>query len=417
MGKTITGIVLAAAIVGFAVFAGYRAYQHHKKQSEQQTVKPEKKVVVNMVMASRMTMRDERRFSGSTKAWSDFKVEPKVSGKLLRLHFDIGDKVKRDALIAEIDDREFRQNVLEAEANLEYAKAKLLEASGVANLKRNEYKRRKALIELDAISRSDFEQAESEMNAQLATEKMCQADVKRNEALLAHAKLTLSYCKIYAKWSKDDGDIRYVGDRYLDEGTLLTVNTPILNIVQLSKIKANVSIIERDFPFLRVGQQADVETDAYPGVIFRGKIAQIANTLDDKTRSAKAVISIDNKDLRLRPGMFIRVRIILGERKNTQVVPLNAIVQKDDKSVVFQNVDGKAVMTEVKIGLQNLEYAEIVSPVLKYPVATVGNHLLSDGIPVQVSELSREQMSKEKVKQGEAAKKKAQAEKKAADKK
>ena len=97
----------------------------------QQDYKPVKKVVVNMAMPTRKTMRDERRFSGSTKAWSDFKVEPKVSGKLLRLHFDIGDKVKRDALIAEIDDREFRQNVLEAEANLEYAKAKLLEAQGV----------------------------------------------------------------------------------------------------------------------------------------------------------------------------------------------------------------------------------------------------------------------------------------------
>ena len=74
-------------------------------------------------------------------------------------------------------------------------------------------------------------------------------------------------------------------------------------------------------------------------------------------------------------------------------------------------------MTEVKIGLQNLGYAEIVSPVLKYPVATIGNHLLTDGTPVQVSELSREQMAKEKVKKGEAARKNAKAEKKAVDKK
>lgn len=397
MGKKITGIVLVAALVAFGVFAVVRVLEHQKKQAMQQDYKPVKKVVVNMAMPTRKTMRDERRFSGSTKAWSDFKVEPKVSGKLLRLHFDIGDKVKRDALIAEIDDREFRQNVLEAEANLEYAKAKLLEAQGVAKLKRNEYERRKALIELNAISLSDYEQAESELNAQIATVKMCQADVKRYEASLAHAKLTLSYCKIYARWGKGE-DVRYIGDRYLDEGTLLTVNTPILNIVELSKIKANVAIIERDFPFLRVGQYASVETDAYPGEIFHGKIAQIGNIMDDKTRSAKAVISIENKDLRLRPGMFIRVRILLGEHKNAQVVPLSAVVQKDDKSVVFQNVDGKAVMTEVKLGLQDQEYTEIISPVLKYPVATIGNHLLTDGTAVQISELSRAQMAEEKMK-------------------
>ncbi|MBR2427108.1 MAG: efflux RND transporter periplasmic adaptor subunit [Lentisphaeria bacterium] len=410
MGKKITGVVLAVLVIGFGVFAGIRAYEHHQKQTMQEAAKPVKKVVVNIAMPTRKTMRDERRFSGSTKAWSDFKVEPKVSGKLLRLHFDIGDKIKRDALIAEIDDREFRQNVLEAEANLEYAKAKLLEAQGVAKLKRNEYERRKSLIELDAISLSDFEQAESEMNAQIATEKMCQADVKRYEALLAHAKLTLSYCKIYAKWGSGDDDVRYIGDRYLDEGTLLTVNTPILNIVELGKIKANVAIIERDFPFLRVGQVADIETDAYPGRVFHGSIAQIGNIMDDKTRSAKAVISIDNKDLSLRPGMFIRVRIILGERKNAQVVPLNAIVQKDDKSVVFQNVDGKAVMTEVNLGLQDHEFVEVISPELKYPVATIGNHLLNDGMPIQVSELSRMQMAEAKLAEENkknAAKKKA----------
>ena len=111
MGKKITGLVLVAALIAFGIFAGFRVVEHYKKQAIQQNYKPEKKVVVNMAMPTRKTMRDERRFSGSTKAWSDFKVEPKVSGKLLRLHFDIGDKVKRNALIAEIDDREFRQNV------------------------------------------------------------------------------------------------------------------------------------------------------------------------------------------------------------------------------------------------------------------------------------------------------------------
>ena len=402
MGKIITGITALVLLVAFGLYAGYRSYEAYQKNQKMQAGKKVRNVVVNMAEPERKNMTDERRFSGTSVAWSDFTVDPKVDGRLMRLHFDIGDTVKRGDLIAEIDDREFRQQVQEAEANLDYAKAKLWEASEVSKLKKSEFERRKTLIDLSAVSRSDFEQAESEMLSQLATEAMCRADVKRSEAVLENAKLKLSYTRIHAQWHGAD-KARHIGKRFVDEGALLKVgSTSLLTIVELDRIKANVQIIERDYPYLRVGQKADIETDAYPGEVFSGEISHINNTLDEKTRSATAIISIDNKDLRLRPGMFLRVRIKLSEHKNALTVPLSALVQKDDKTIVFQYVDGKAVQTEVQTGLTDGKSVEILSPELKYPVATVGNQLLNDGMAVEISELSRQEMAEKKLKDGKA---------------
>ena len=100
--------------------------------------------------------------------------------------------------------------------------------------------------------------------------------------------------------------------------------------------------------------------------------------------------------------MFLRVRIKLAEHKNALTVPLSALVQKDDKTIVFQYVDGKAVQTEVQTGLTDGKSVEILSPELKYPVATVGNHLLNDGMAVEISELSRQEMAEKKLKDGKA---------------
>lgn len=388
IGRAIAFLVLA----GIAGFAVYRYREAAEKQESKQKGRKKSAVVVNMVMPERRNILDERRFSGTANAWSSYDIEPKVSGKLIRLNFDIGDTVKRGSQVAKIDDREYRQQVREAEANLEYARAKLAEARGTAALKKTEFEREAHLMTMDATSQSSYDQAKSNMESQNATAEMCAADVKRCEAVLENARLHLSDTTIMAEW-RDGDDTRHIGSRYVDEGTLLQVGKPIVSIVEISRVKANVPIIERDYPFLSVGQKAEVSTDAYPGVLFEGTISNIANTLSDKTRSATAVISIVNKELKLRPGMFIRARILLSEHKNAQTVPVNAVLRRNDRDVVFLHVNGKAVLTPVKTGLRTDECIEILSPEIRDPVVTVGNHLLDDGKEIEISELSRLQIS------------------------
>ncbi len=401
MSKKITAFILLLLFASAAVFAIYRYLEAKgKENTTESTRRTAQAVVVNMVNVERKNLQDLRTFSGGTFPWSSFDVDPKVSGKLMELKFDIGDTIKRGDLIAKIDDFEYRQDVHQNEANLEYAKAKLKEAQGIAELRRNEFNRQKAMRQNQAGSISAYETAESTLKAQLATVEMCAADLKRCEAQLANARLKLSDTQIYADWS-DGSDFRHVGERYVDAGSLINTGKPILNIVEIDRIKVRVPVIERDYRYLRPGQIAEICADAYPDRTFTGTVMQVGNTLSEQTRNATAVISIPNPNLLLRPGMFVRVKIILSEHENAQVVPLNAVVTKNGVQGVF-GYDAKSETAEfipVTTGLSDKKIIEITSPELTMPVITIGNHLLEDGKKVAISELSRREIVEKKYRQ------------------
>ena len=396
MGKKIVLLALIAGFAAIAVFAWQR-YQESVKEEERKAQKrPEEAVVVNVVKAEHVTMLDERVYSGTTQAWSSFDIDPEVSAKLVSLKFDIGDKIKKGDLIAQLDDSNYNQAVRQAEAELEVAKAKDVEVKAMLKLRKSQYDRLKLLHDRNATSDSEFENAESAMKVQEAALIQSEANIQNCEARLAAAKVKLDDTKIFAEWNSGS-DIRHVGDRYVDEGSLVSPGKPILKIIEIDRIKARIPIIERDFRFLQVGQQAEVTTDAYPGVKFAGTVEMISNELAESTRTVVAILSIPNLDFRLRPGMFVRVRIVLSEHRNTQALPPNAILTRNDQRGVFilDSADQTAEFVPVKTGLEDRTRVEILSPKFNDNdlIVTVGNHMLENGKKAEVSQLSRLHMA------------------------
>ncbi len=392
MGKKIVLLALIAGFAAIAVFAWQR-YQESVKEEERKAQKrPEEAVVVNVVKAEHVTMLDERVYSGTTQAWSSFDIDPEVSAKLVSLKFDIGDKIKKGDLIAQLDDSNYNQAVRQAEAELEVAKAKDVEVKAMLKLRKSQYDRLKLLHDRNATSDSEFENAESAMKVQEAALIQSEANIQNCEARLAAAKVKLDDTKIFAEWNSGS-DIRHVGDRYVDEGSLVSPGKPILKIIEIDRIKARIPIIERDFRFLQVGQQAEVTTDAYPGVKFAGTVEMISNELAESTRTVVAILSIPNLDFRLRPGMFVRVRIVLSEHRDTQTIPPNAILTRNDQRGVFilDSSDQTAEFVPVKTGLEDRTRVEILSPKFNDNdlIVTVGNHMLENGKKAEVSQLSR----------------------------
>ena len=187
--------------------------------------------------------------------------------------------------------------------------------------------------------------------------------------------------------------VRYIGKKYLDAGQMLKANDAILSIVNISRMKAMVNVIEKDYPLLKSGQSASVTTDAYPGKTFVGKVRKITKVLDEYTRQAQVEIEIDNSKLLLRPGMFVKVSIEFATVKNAQTVPRIAVVNFNDVTGVFMlSADRKTVQfLSVKTGLIDGSNIQIVSPQLIRPVVTLGNHLLYNGVAVKIT--SREKFS------------------------
>ena len=406
MGKKIVLLALIAGFAAIAVFAWQR-YQESVKEEERKAQKrPEDAVVVNVVKAEHVTMLDERVYSGTTQAWSSYDIDPEVSARLVSLKFDIGDQIKKGDLIAQLDDSNYEQAVRQAEAELEVAKAKDVEVKAMLKLRKSQYERLQLLHERNATSDSEFENAESAMKVQEAALIQSEANIQNCEARLAAAKVKLDDTRIFADWNSGS-DIRHVGDRYVDEGSLVSPGKPILKIIEIDRIKARIPIIERDFRFLQVGQRAEVTTDAYPGVAFEGTVEMISNELAESTRTVVAILSIPNLDFRLRPGMFVRVRIVLSEHRDTQAIPPNAILTRNDQRGIFMidPTDQTAMFVPVKTGLETRNRVEILSPVFKDNdlIVTVGNHMLETGKSVEVSQLSRLHMAENLA--AEAAKK------------
>ncbi|MHC4539502.1 MAG: efflux RND transporter periplasmic adaptor subunit [Planctomycetota bacterium] len=326
-------------------------------------------------------------FTGSLEPKSQFIVAPKVAGWLRELLVDVGDTVTRNQIIAVLDDEEFAQEVEQARAELQVAKANAANCASDLDIAKREYERAKALREKQIASASELDVSEAAFNACETRHKVSLAQVTQKEAALKTALVRLSYTKVQAFWEEGD-QTRVVGERFVDEGSLLQMNQPIVSILQNNPLTAVVHVIERDYPKVTIGQQAIVTTDAYPGTTFAGGITRIAPLLKESSRQARVEVEVPNAELMLRPGMFVRARVEFARHENATLVPLAALVRRNDREGIFiadlQN--RKAHFVAVTTGIISDELVEIIEPEISGLAVTMGNHLLEDGSDITIPE-------------------------------
>jgi len=337
-------------------------------------------VAVEVTPVKRSAIRDIGRFSGSLLPRSQFIVAPKISGRLEKLLVNIGDRVGAGQLIAVLDDEEYKQQVEQSRAELDVARASLEESVSNLQVSRREFERAQALRHKKIASESELDGARALYSAQAAKNKLAQAQVAQKEAALKAAQVRLSYTEIRVSW-EGENEYRVVGERFVDEGAMLAANSPIVSILDDSVLTAVINVIERDYPSVRPGQEAIVETDAFAGISFSGKIARMAPLLKEESRQARVEIEVPNEARRLKPGMFVRVQIEFSRRDDATVVPQVALVRRNGAQGVFlaDTEQMRARFVPVALGIIEGELAEVVQPPLTGSVVTLGHHLLEDG--------------------------------------
>ena len=377
-------LVALLILGGFAVWI-YMEIQNRGGEGKEVKKKTGGVVAVEAVMPFRTTIEDRRIFTGTLKPWSQFDIAPKIGGRLEAINFDVGDRITGGSVIAKIEDIEYKQSVDQAQADLEIAQAQLRQTEIMLDLRRREYDRQVSLNEKKATSQAQLESAETAYHSQEASHRMQKGEVKRREAILDAAQLKFSECTISAEWPAADR-ARFIGARHVDQGALLSPNEPIVSVAELDPLRAFIYVIERDYPYLRIDQPATLTTDAYPNREFKGKVARIAQLMQDTTRQAAVQLEIPNPELKLKPGMFVRVQLEFKSKEHAVVVPRNAVVKRNGKQGVFtlDVKDAKAHFVPVETGIAAGERIEILSPELRDPVITLGNHLLTDNVSVLV---------------------------------
>jgi RND family efflux transporter MFP subunit len=336
-------------------------------------------VAVELAPVGKATIQDIGQYTGSLYPLSEYILAPKIAGRIDRIRLQIGDIVKSGQLAAVIEDEEYRQQVSQAKAEIEVARANLQEQETALGNAKRAYDRTVALRKKQIASESQLDTASSEFKTQQAKLKVAQSRVTQSEAALKVANARLAYTRIHVP--VDDNGYHVVGERFVDEGAMLSPNTPIVSILDIGKLIAAIHVIERDYPKIKKGFKAAISTDAFPGRTFYGRVARIAPLFKENSREARVEIEIPNTDQLLKPGMFVRAEIEFEKHTDATVVPFEALVKRNSIQGVFLvDRDKKtARFTPVTTGIINNGITEILEPQISGDVVVLGHHLLEDG--------------------------------------
>ena len=151
-----------------------------------------------------------------------------------------------------------------------------------------------------------------------------------------------------------------VGIRGVSLGDYVKDGTDLVNVEDVRTLKVDFRLPERNLTQIKVGQNIEVVADALPNERFAGRIDAINPRIDANGRSLEMRARLENTGSKLRPGMFVRVRVIVGERTNALLVPEEAIVPQGAEFFVYKVVDGQARRVPVKVGVRRDAQVEVV---------------------------------------------------------
>lgn len=313
--------------------------------------------------------------TGTVEPVTSVTVGSEISGRINKVLVDYNDHVKKDQILVEIDTTSLETSVAKSKANLEDSRATVLQYEATRIETAAKWRRYRDLAKQNAVSQIDLDTALADLKRAEANYASAQAKVKSNEAQLASDETALSKAVIR---SPIDG---VVIERDIEPGQTVaaTFETPVLFTLadDLSHMELQVKVDEADVGEVRAGQGASFTVDAYPNRRFQAKIEKVryAATTTNNVVSYVAVLSVENADLALRPGMTATAEIVTAEKKNVLLVPNGATrftppdvktpaAKVTEKGVVEKYVwtlDGKTpVAVPLQLGLTNGQQTEIV---------------------------------------------------------
>jgi membrane fusion protein (multidrug efflux system) len=288
---------------------------------------------------------------GSLRSNESVVLRPEVSGRIATIGFRDGQPVRRGQLLVGLDATLNEAEVAQARAEFDLATSSL--------------RRTEDLASKSFVSSSAQDQAAS--NVQVA-----EAKLRLVEARLAKMRIVAPF----------DG---VVGLRNVSIGDYVKDGAELVNVEDIRTLKADFRLPERYFPQLKAGLLVELTADALPGSRYAGAIDAINPRVDASGRSLEVRARLDNSDGRLRPGMFARVKVLLGERPNALMVPEEAVVPLGDDFFVYTVADGKAKRVRVKLGVRREAQVELLEGVRAgEQVVTAGIRVQRDGQPVRV---------------------------------
>jgi RND family efflux transporter MFP subunit len=291
-------------------------------------------------------------FTASLTPFEEVHLAPSTPGRIEKINVEIGDNVNKGQVIAMMD-----------RTNLEQARINLMKLE-------TDYNRLDTLKKTKSIADQQYDQMKSAYEIALSSYQF----------LLENTQLKAPFNGVISGKYFEDGEI-YSG------APVATVGKPaIISIVQINQLKALIGISASYFPYIKLGMKADINSEIYPDLLFEGEIFRIYPTIDNTTKTFTVEVKIQNQNLKLRPGMFSKVKLDLGKGKAILVPTLALIKQTGTNDMyLFVNKDSVAIKQPIKIGRVIDDKTEIIEGINEGDeIVIVGQNKLENQTPINI---------------------------------
>jgi membrane fusion protein (multidrug efflux system) len=285
------------------------------------------------------TITEEVNAVGTLLANESVMIRPERDGRIAQIHFAEGQLVKKGAKLVSLD-------ASETEAQLAAARAE-------ATLNRNRLKRAEELKEKNFISAEALDVARETLNQSVARQEEVKSRLEKMTILAPFEGVA--------------------GLRQVSPGAYVKAGQDIARLEGIGTLKLDFRVPEIYLGRIRADQKVQVRIDAFPGEAFNGAIYAVEPAVDEQTRTVLLRARVPNPEVRLKPGMFARVSLVLGTRENALVVPEQAIVPRGNENYVYRIVEGKAALAKVELGARRTGEVEITTGL------AAGDRIVIDG--------------------------------------
>jgi RND family efflux transporter MFP subunit len=367
----IFGVILLVILGAFTLLQRRAQYQALAEETEARTI-----ATVAVIHPTAEPAQEDLVLPGTLQAYVESPIYARTNGYLKTWNHDIGSRVSKGELLADIDTPEVDQQLYQARADLNTAEAN-------ANLSKITATRFQDLIKTDGVSKQEVDNAVGDLEAKTATVKSSEANVRRLEELE-------SFKHVYAPFSG------VITRRNIDIGTLVNAGNggtqqELFSLAQTDPMRVYLNVPETYAASVRPGLGAYLELTQYPGQTFQGKVVRTAEAIDLNSRTLLTEVDVPNRDGRLFPGGYSQVHLEVKVPVSRVQVPVNAllfraeglravVVDSNHKTRLRQLVIGRDFGTALEV-LQGLQPTDWI--VLNPPDS------IDDGQEVHVKEVSQ----------------------------
>ncbi|RLB27880.1 MAG: hypothetical protein DRG66_04670 [Deltaproteobacteria bacterium] len=284
------------------------------------------------------------------------KIGPKISGTIEIVYVDEGDQVRKGQRLAQLDQKDLLIAVRQGQAAVKVAEAQLKEAEVKVENLIKERKRLANLLKKNVISQQKYDDIDTAHSMALTRLEVLRAQILSARENLAMAEQKLKDTVIVAPFSG------LIVKRFINQGEFVSTMppSPLFLIMNIDKVKAEISLPEVHLARINIGNPVEVTVDTYPGITFRGKISTINPMVNPVSRAFKVKVEIPNKDHRLKSGMFARVKIYHKIHKDALIVPFKSVMRREGDTVVFVIDDDTVRLRSVTAGINNEREIEVI---------------------------------------------------------